>query len=423
VAITSGDDVEVPNSGENVHLSSFSIDGLFGYLNHQIIFPDPEANGEPSLLIIEGQNGSGKTTILKMVSGIVNGLDFGEFRKFPFRQASLEFSNGERIGVERRDDPMFPIQATFRDMTVPLRNKSDVERYSPEETRLIDNYRAVALPLVNNIKFDLIPIERATYTAELNEELTMDPRTGKFRRNQREQMILAGRVRDFLRDAQVNYRRFFQADDLELLPRILRSFENDQSAPSADKLISKVSKSLEQNKLSKRFGLETNDRELETLLSLLETPNHSSSQQSLSVLSAYTESHESLSNSRNLIANRLVQFENIMDEFLVGKSVKINSRDGLSIIGTSGTLTERNLSSGEFHFLYMMVAALLCQRTGTIIAIDEPELSLHVSWQRRLVSGLSKCAAGASPLFFLATHATAISANHKYAVQQLSAIE
>jgi hypothetical protein len=124
-----------------------------------------------------------------------------------------------------------------------------------------------------------------------------------------------------------------------------------------------------------------------------------------------------------LIANRLVQFENIMDEFLVGKSVKINSRDGLSIIGTSGTLTERNLSSGEFHFLYMMVAALLCQRTGTIIAIDEPELSLHVSWQRRLVSGLSKCAAGASPLFFLATHATAISANHKYAVQQLSAIE
>ena len=42
---------------------------------------------------------------------------------------------------------------------------------------------------------------------------------------------LAQRVRRFVRDAQLNYRRFFAADELELLPRILERF-NTGTQPS-----------------------------------------------------------------------------------------------------------------------------------------------------------------------------------------------
>lgn len=112
-----------------------------------------------------------------------------------------------------------------------------------------------------------------------------------------------------------------------------------------------------------------------------------------------------------------------MEEFLIDKSIIIDVNNGLSIRSRNQVLEEDDLSSGEYHFLYMMVSALLCRRLGSIIAIDEPELSLHVSWQRKLVSALARCAAGASPLFLFATHSLAISAEHSDKVKQLNPLD
>src|SRR6218665_2190757 len=73
---------EVPElSGLAVQVDRFEIEGLFGYLDHKIQFPrlEPEASS-PEILIIEGQNGTGKTTILKMIEGITGKLNFDTFR-------------------------------------------------------------------------------------------------------------------------------------------------------------------------------------------------------------------------------------------------------------------------------------------------------------------------------------------------------
>src|SRR5262249_23014664 len=136
----------------------------------------------------------------------------------------------------------------------------------------------------------------------------------------------------------------------------------------------------------------------------------------LAVFEAYVEMQESKDKSRDLIANRLISFEMLLADFLVGKTVRLSSASGLEIKSSVGLLKETDLSSGEYHFLYMMVAALVCLRTGSIIAIDEPELSLHVSWQRKVVKALSQCSAGASPLFIFATHSAAIASEYADAV-------
>ncbi len=167
------------------------------------------------------------------------------------------------------------------------------------------------------------------------------------------------------------------------------------------------------------MGLETDESDLDTLISLLSDKTKFNDNPSLAVLEAYVEMQENRHQTRQLIANRLASFEAIMADFLLGKTVHINANVGLEILSPTGPLREVDLSSGEYHFLYMMVAALLCLRTGSIIAIDEPELSLHVSWQRKVVSTLARCAAGASPLFLFATHSSAISAEHRDRVKLL----
>jgi len=173
----------------------------------------------------------------------------------------------------------------------------------------------------------------------------------------------------------------------------------------------------------KRFSLQTDDADLQTLIDLI-SGSHANNPHALSVIETYVEMQENRNKARELIATRLLGFEKIVDDFLSGKSVRIDARVGLRI-ETQGKseLKETELSSGDYHFLYVMVAALLCQRIGSVIAIDEPELSLHVSWQRKVVGALAKCAAGASPLFLFATHSAAIAAEHADRIEHLSVLE
>lgn len=172
----------------------------------------------------------------------------------------------------------------------------------------------------------------------------------------------------------------------------------------------------------KRYGLQIDDTDLRSIERVLERTSDEQAD-AFPIIATYVEAEETRNSARNLISKRLVEFEAIMDDFMIGKRIRLDARNGIRILTDEGALTEDDLSSGEYHFLYMMVSALLCERVGSIIAIDEPELSLHVKWQRKLVSALSRCAARASPLFILATHSVAISAEHRSAVHEISAVE
>jgi predicted ATPase len=113
-------------------------------------------------------------------------------------------------------------------------------------------------------------------------------------------------------------------------------------------------------------------------------------------------------------------FETLMNQFLRGKTVSIHMKKGLQIETSSGSLLEEHqLSSGEYHLLFLMVAALVTKRHGTVIAIDEPEMSMHIGWQRKLVPALVECASGAEPLFIFATHSPDLAASYPEAMTEL----
>ena len=56
---------------------------------------------------------------------------------------------------------------------------------------------------------------------------------------------------------------------------------------------------------------------------------------------------------------------------------------------------------------------------ATILIIDEPELSLNVKWQRRLIEALLQLVVGTRVQFVLATHSIELLAKHKQAVVRL----
>lgn len=80
------------------------------------------------------------------------------------------------------------------------------------------------------------------------------------------------------------------------------------------------------------------------------------------------------------------------------------------------------LSSGEKQLVIIMAHLAFCRinKRGSVFIIDEPELSLHISWQEIFVDALLR--ASPDTQFILATHAPAILAKpeRKYLCEDLS---
>lgn len=75
------------------------------------------------------------------------------------------------------------------------------------------------------------------------------------------------------------------------------------------------------------------------------------------------------------------------------------------------TIAFENLSSGEQSILSLLVKIIASNATGATFLIDEPEISLHVSWQQRLPRILSLLSSRLNASFVVATHSPVLIAN------------
>jgi predicted ATPase len=190
------------------------------------------------------------------------------------------------------------------------------------------------------------------------------------------------------------------------------------------KITETLTKARGQAETSARLGLGIGEVDYEQLFSFLQTVGGGPGDgYALTVLGAYTEFLESQAEQRRLVADRLLTFERILGDFLLEKRVSVDPRRGFVITTRADeSLREDQLSSGEYHLLYLMVTALVSRRRSTVIAIDEPEMSMHIAWQRKLIRELVACASNASPQFIFATHSPEIIADYRDALIPMNGV-
>ncbi|WP_083397283.1 AAA family ATPase [Plantibacter sp. MMLR14_011] len=112
-------------------------------------------------------------------------------------------------------------------------------------------------------------------------------------------------------------------------------------------------------------------------------------------------------------AQRLIDtFVASVNGFLERKHLTFSMSDGIKLVGRNGEdLDSDNLSSGEKHLLLLLSSAVLARSNGALMIIDEPELSLGLRWQRKLLSELLRCTEGSGVQFLVASHSTQIMAD------------
>jgi predicted ATP-binding protein involved in virulence len=120
---------------------------------------------------------------------------------------------------------------------------------------------------------------------------------------------------------------------------------------------------------------------------------------------------QELERKRERLFSSLHSFEEIVNSFLNDKSVDVSDRGELVVTPEKpqrGPLNWRHLSSGEKQILILLTQALLSERTPVVYVADEPELSLHVTWQEKLLGALTKLAGRCQ--LIVATHSPDIAA-------------
>ena len=110
------------------------------------------------------------------------------------------------------------------------------------------------------------------------------------------------------------------------------------------------------------------------------------------------------------IYSQIDLFLDIIRGFIVDKEFSFSS-GRLVIKNDHGEIDHTKLSSGEKQLIILMVEALLQKKEKHIFLADEPELSLHIAWQRNIIPAVKKVNPNSQVI--VATHSPEVASKYK----------
>lgn len=113
--------------------------------------------------------------------------------------------------------------------------------------------------------------------------------------------------------------------------------------------------------------------------------------------------------------NKLDLFTDIVNSRLSFKEIKISRENGLIVIETDNDKKDLNLfqlSSGEKQEIVLFYELIFEVSNNALLLIDEPEISLHISWQKKFMDDLLRIVNYKGIKVIVATHSPQIINNH-----------
>lgn len=408
-------------------IKSVEITKLFGRFDYKINF------SSDGIIIVTGPNGYGKSTILKMINTFCNDnlqkvLDY-TFKKFTIiceeSKIAIEKSNSTfkinddefpypNENIERRHGLPSYIRRIGYDEFVDIRTNKVIKRrdvlsknnfehehefidesfydildsfsLSCTENKLDKIYDSLirSSKQIEKVKKEIgkvrfiqeqrliekreIPEERRSYSGPRSEYVTViNENSEKLKIQLAEIMKRHSSLSSQLDSTYI--KRLFTADSIA---------EN-----SLDKVRTELEKLQKKQKNLKKYGL----AEIKNVsyISKLDEAKFSRFSTELSI---YLEDANAKYDVFESIINKLDLYESIVNQKLTFKKMELSSTNGIIVISDEGKeLSLSDLSSGEQEILVLFYK-LIFESDVDLLLIDEPEISLHIAWQKELMENL-----------------------------------
>ncbi|PEK38249.1 hypothetical protein CN568_21755 [Bacillus pseudomycoides] len=130
---------------------------------------------------------------------------------------------------------------------------------------------------------------------------------------------------------------------------------------------------------------------------------------------------EMFEKSHKIITEQKKPFRELVKDLKEFIDADISFNEGEGVLSFSKNYVELNsedLSAGEKQLVTLFVYTKLCNREQTILLIDEPELSLHISWQRKFLKHLMNN--NNNVQFIISSHSPFIVSNYKDKIEALA---
>ena len=433
------------------------VKNLFGRYDYSIPIWDDYETKVSRVCLLYGENGTGKTTILKLVFHLLSSEENRGHRSFvattPFQLFQVGFSDDSCITATRSPGQLtgkynLELQiGSGKPESAMIEPEDDTghvthSSISPRGQALFDKASKLGLDVFylgdsRDVEGDSIsPREWRTHRSLglprmygggeqlFDERLFIDDNPRGIRR----QSTLVNSIH---RTEQALNREFMLAsstgetDARQVYANILNTIASD-NAPEQETLdeeVRKLKRDLQQLALFgedfARFGLGS-PIDVESLSASLETSNTTNLPVVFRVLRSFLEDQNARLNALLEIYERINSFVETSNEYFSDKSVDFDVFDGLTIQVPNGALEPDLLSSGERHLLLLFLNVITPSRQPPLFIIDEPELSLNIKWQRSLVDTLLTLSERSGCQFLMATHSIELLTKHSEHVYRLA---
>lgn len=379
-------------------LTKIEIKGLFDLFDYDI----PLTN-EENLLIITGPNGFGKTMILNIIDSFFNNkLEF--FQKLVFKSITiLEINKKISIRKDSFKNVEISIDEDFKNI-VSI-NYLYYKKYphfntveQKEQDLLRQEFYEKVKKYFNDFKVHLIKEQRL-----INRESIKSIEYSKEHYSDIDELDY---IIDTIQESAVELKgllnRYLQKS-YSITQQIDSSFPkrllNEKGSLSVEEFDTRFKLLKNKQEKLKQFGLSESEQEI---------PNYD--EKNASVLLVYLKDSEEKISVFNGLLTRLELFTDILNERrFTFKSIKIDKDKGFIFLTNAGTeLKLTDLSSGEQHEVVLLYELIFKTNPNTLVLIDEPEISLHVTWQKEFLSDLLKILELQKMQVIVATHSPQI---------------
>lgn len=420
-----------------MHLTKLYINDLFGHFNHKINFNDE------NITIITAPNGYGKTVCLKIIDAIFNkrftylsNLDFSSIELYSSdcilfikkenlkdKSFSLSLSNSDEI---------FNYSTVYKDVNFNGRKSSLTQiiegsipflhRISPREWQdfrtdetynleeVLENFSEF---LSDDILNTVYPEWFLNFIENLQVHFIQDQRLIQRKsvnsRNNNKGYIdtiekYADELSELIREYGVKSALVSQKLDTSFPVRLLAKEYSINDLP-ANIITEELIKLQTKRKELSNFDLLSSDSSLPELQVSSEIKPEDQK-----VLTLYINDTKEKLAPYNEIYKRIELFDKILNtKRLSYKRIKFNSKKGFFFetdVGDPLNLTQ--LSSGEQHQIVLLYELIFKANENVLVLIDEPELSLHVAWQKEFLNDLTKIIEIQNMPIVIATHSPQI---------------
>lgn len=425
-------------------IRQISVTNLFGMFTHVI-----PLNLEDHITIIHGPNGFGKTIILKLLSEIFSQADLQLFsrtyevlRTIPFDEFRIDFEDGYSFWVKKDNRAeigrLIP-RITFYD--------SDHATWA-EAFTLYLNLASTVTPGISMLSMINSTIPELDYIGSnwrfppTGEELTFENVLERFadrlsfiwprkeepdwlkaaRRSAIIHLIetqrLSGGIKISAEDAAAQPTVIQYTQELvgiiktQLAASVALSQSLDSTFPARIVRPNASYQSISKQELRDRLISVGKKRARLVTAGLLDREDNTAFQpgdpidESTKVaLSIYVEDTEKKLGVFDELADKLDLLTDIINRRFLYKRMSINKERGFVFTTSGGTnLLLTNLSSGEQHELVMLYELLFKTVPGSLILIDEPEISLHIVWQEQFIKDVQRITGLTDIDVLVATH-------------------